>query len=319
VTQNINRAMAPREWGMLVLLSLLWGGSFFFTGVAVKALPPLTIVALRVGLAALLLLAIVRAMGLRMPRSRASWTALCGMGLLNNVVPFCLLVWGQTRIASGLAAILNATTPLWTVLVAHALMPDEKLTGRRLAGVALGFAGVVVVVGPDAVAGLQANLLAQIACLGAAASYAFAGVYGRRFTRMGLAPMPTAAGQVVVSSVMLVPAAIIVDRPWTLAAPGLPTWAAILGIATLSTALGYIIYFRLLASAGATNLLLVTFLIPVSAVVLGATVLGEQLAAWSFFGMALVGFGLLAIDGRAFAWRPHGRSLRAFAHPGRTP
>jgi drug/metabolite transporter (DMT)-like permease len=319
VTETVNHTMAPREWGMLFLLSLLWGGSFFFTGVAVKALPPLTIVALRLGLAALLLLAVARATGVRMPRDRASWTALGSMGLLNNVVPFCLLVWGQTRIASGLAAILNATTPLWTVIVAHLLTPDEKMTRERLAGVALGFVGVLVLIGPDALAGLKANLPAQIACLGATVSYAFAGVYGRRFRRMGISPMATAAGQTVASSVMLVPVAVIVDRPWTLAAPGLPTWAAIVGIAALSTALAYVIYFRILATAGATNLLLVTFLIPVSAIVLGAGVLGEQLPARDFFGMALVGLGLLAIDGRALAWRRRGRPPQTIAQPRRVP
>jgi drug/metabolite transporter (DMT)-like permease len=282
-------------------------------------LPPFTIVALRVGLAALLLLAIVRATELRMPRDRASWIALSGMAMLNNVIPFCLLVWGQTHIASGLAAILNATTPLWTVIVAHLLTPDEKMTAGRLAGVAFGLAGVVVLIGPDAVAGMQTNLLAQIACLAAAVSYAFAGVYGRRFTRIGLAPMATAAGQVVASSVILIPVALAFDRPWTLPAPGLSTWVAIAGIATLSTAVGYVIYFRLLASAGATNLLLVTFLIPVGALVLGAAVLGEQFAPRGFFGMALIGLGLVAIDGRAFAWRTGGRSPHAMAHPRRTP
>jgi len=318
VTETVNRPMAPREWGMLVLLSLLWGGSFFFTGVAVRELPPLTIVALRVGLAALLLLAIARAMGLRMPRNLAAWTALAGMGALNNAVPFCLLVWAQTRIASGLASILNATTPLWTVIVAHALTSDERMTGKRLAGVALGFAGVVILIGPDARDGLSAGLLAQLACLGAAVSYAFAGVYGRRFRRMGLAPMQTATGQVVASSVLLVPAALIVDRPWTLAMPSLPAWGALIGLAALSTALGYVLYFRILARAGATNLLLVTFLIPVSAIVLGATMLGERLAARDLYGMLVIGLGLLAIDGRALAWRPRGRAP-TIAQPRRAP
>jgi drug/metabolite transporter (DMT)-like permease len=310
--------MAPREWGMLVLLSLLWGGSFFFIGVAVRELPPLTIVVLRVGLAALILLAVVRAMGLRMPRDRSSWTAFCGMGLLNNVVPFCLVVWGQTRIASGLASILNATTPLWTVIVAHALTADERLTGRRLAGVVLGFIGVVVMIGPDTLDGLSADLLAQVACLGAAVSYAFAGVYGRRFKRMGLAPMPAATGQVVAASLMLLPVALIVDRPWTLAPPSPAGWGALLGLAALSTALAYVIYFRILASAGATNLLLVTFLIPVSAIMLGASVLGERLGLRDFLGMALIGIGLVTIDGRALTLR-HGLRPRTIREPQRLP
>jgi drug/metabolite transporter (DMT)-like permease len=302
MAESINRRMPPWDWALLVLLSLLWGGSFFFVGVAVKALPPLTIVALRVGIAALLLLGVVRAMGLVMPRDRASLIAFSSMGLLNNVIPFCLLVWGQTHIASGLAAILNATTPVWTVIVAHLLTPDEKMTGHGLAGVGLGFGGVIILVGPDAVRGMQADLWAQIACLAATVCYAFAGIYGRRFKQMGLAPMTTAAGQLVASSALLLPAAIIFDQPWTLAPPALSTWGAIVGIATLSTALGYIIYFRLLASAGAINLMLVTLLIPVSAVMLGRTVLGEELDTRSFVGMGVVGLGLLAIDGRAFTW-----------------
>jgi drug/metabolite transporter (DMT)-like permease len=301
VTETTNRAMMPREWGLIFLLSLLWGGSFFFTGVAVRELPPLTIVVLRVGLATLTLLAIVNALGLRMPRDRASWTAFAAMGLINNVAPFCLLVWGQTHIASGLASILNATTPLWTVVVAHALTPDEKMTAPRLAGVALGFVGVVVMLGPVTRAGLSENLLAQLACLGAALSYAFAGVFGRRFKRMGLAPIPTAAGQVAASSLMLLPVALAVDRPWLLAMPSLAAWGAVFGIAALSTALAYVIYFRILATAGATNLMLVTFLIPVSGIVLGAMVLGEQLERSDFFGMGLIGLGLVTIDGRVLA------------------
>jgi drug/metabolite transporter (DMT)-like permease len=318
VAESIHRLMPPRDWALLVLLSILWGGSFFFIGVAVKALPPLTIVALRLALAALLLLGVLRAMGLAMPRDRASLTAFCGMGLLNNVIPFCLLVWGQTRIASGLAAILNATTPVWTVIFAHLLTPDEKMTGHGLAGVGLGFGGVIVLVGPDAVLGMQADLWAQIACLAATVCYAFAGIYGRRFKQMGLAPMTTAVGQLVASSALLLPVAIIFDRPWNLAAPGLPTWSAIVGLAVLSTALGYVIYFRLLASAGAINLTLVTLLVPVSAVMLGRTVLGEKLATRSFVGMGLVGLGLLAIDGRAFTWWRE-QLRRAVAQSRRSP
>jgi drug/metabolite transporter (DMT)-like permease len=222
-------------------------------------------------------------------------------GLLNNVVPFCLIVWGQTRIASGLAAILTATTPLATVLVAHVLTADEKLTGRRVAGVLVGLAGVVVMIGPDALAGLGANVLAQLAVLGAAVSYAFAGIYGRRFKALGVSPIQTAAGQVTASTVMLLPIALLVDQPWTLALPGLQVWAAILGIAVLSTAFGYVLYFRILATAGATNVLLVTFLNPVTAILLGTVVLGERLELRHGLGMALIGLGLAAIDGRLFA------------------
>ena len=294
----INRTMSTPEWGMLIVLSILWGGSFFFVGVAVKALPPFTIVVMRVALAAAALWAALGAMRIAMPADRRTWAAFLGMGLLNNVVPFCLIVWGQTHIASGLAAILNATTPLFTVIVAHVLTTDEKMTGPRLAGVATGFAGIVILVGGTALREIGIDVIAQLACLAAAVSYAFAGVFGRRFKAMGVHPMATATGQVTASALVLLPAMLLVDRPWTLPMPGAATIAALLGLALLSTAIAYVLYFRILATAGATNLLLVTFLIPVSAILLGAVVLGETLEPSHFAGMALIAAGLACIDGR---------------------
>jgi drug/metabolite transporter (DMT)-like permease len=294
----INRHMNGSEWLALLLLSVLWGGSFFFAGVLVKTLPPLTIVLLRVGLAALVLNGLVMALGKRMPGGGRAWRAFFAMGLLNNAIPFCLMVWGQRHIASGLAAILNATTPISTVIVAHLLTPDEKMTGNRLLGVVIGFFGVVILIGPDALRGLGTDILAQVAVLTAAVSYAFAGVYGRRFKAMGIEPILTATGQVTASALLLLPVAMLVDRPWTLAMPPLSAWEAVAGIAVLSTALGYVLYFRILATAGATNLLLVTFLIPVSAIVMGSFGLGEQLEPRHFAGLAFIGAGLAAIDGR---------------------
>jgi drug/metabolite transporter (DMT)-like permease len=298
VTPIINRAMTPLEWGLLIALSLLWGGSFFFVGVAVQALPPFTIVALRVGIAAVVLHLVLRAVGLALPKGSKVWVAFLGMGFLNNLVPFSLLVWGQTQIPSGLAAILNATTPLFAVLVAHAFTRDEKLTRGRAAGVIIGFAGVAVMIGPGALSGIGSDVTAQIACLAAACSYGFAGVFGRRFRALGVPPLTTAAGQVTASTAMLLPFALAVERPWSLPLPGLPVWAAVAGLAVLSTALAYIIFFRILASAGAVNLALVTFLIPPSAILLGAVFLHERLEPLQFAGMALIGLGLAAIDGR---------------------
>ncbi len=296
---SINRSMTALEWALLLALSVLWGGSFFFTGIAVKELPPFTIVVLRVGLATLILHVVVRATGQRMPRGVRLWAAFFGMGLLNNVVPFSLIVWGQTHIASGLASILNATTPLFTVIVAHILTADERMTGNRLAGVLIGLVGVVVMIGPAALTGLGGgSLVAQLAVLGAAFSYSLAGIYGRRFKAMGVTPIATATGQVTASTLFLIPVALLVDQPWTLATPSTATWLALLGIAALSTALAYILYFRILATAGATNLMLVTFLIPVSAILLGSLALGERLRPEHFAGMALIGMGLAAIDGR---------------------
>jgi drug/metabolite transporter (DMT)-like permease len=223
------------------------------------------------------------------------------MGLLNNAIPFSLIVWGQSHIASGLAAILNATTPLFTVLVAHLLTTDEKLTAGRILGVIIGLAGVAIMIGGDALDTLGVNVTAQIACLAAALSYALAGVFGRRFRAMGVTPLETAAGQVTASSLVLLPMMMIVDKPWSLPVPSASTIGALVGLAALSTSLAYILYFRILATAGATNLLLVTFLIPVSAIILGTCFLDEGIHARQLLGMTLIGCGLVAIDGRP--WR----------------
>lgn len=297
----VNKSMSSLEWGMLLALSVLWGGSFFFNGVAVKELPTFTVVVGRVVLAALILLAVLRASGVSIPTSGKVWLAFFGMGFLNNVVPFTLIVWGQGHIASGVASILNATTPLFTVIVAHFLTADEKMTGNRLAGVIIGFAGVVIMIGADVLQSLGVGILAQVACLAAALSYGFAGVFGRRFRAMGVSPLATAMGQVTASSVMLLPVMLIIDKPWLLPPPSLNAIAAMIGVAALSTALAYVLYFRILATAGATNLLLVTFLIPVSAILLGILFLGEALQAKHVVGMTLIGAGLAAIDGRL--WR----------------
>jgi drug/metabolite transporter (DMT)-like permease len=228
------------------------------------------------------------------------------MGLLNNAIPFSLIVWGQQHIASGVASILNAATPLFTVLLAHVLTDDERLNAGKLAGVLIGFAGVAVLLGPQALWGGGVQLGAQLLCLLGALSFALAGIFGRRFHAMGVTPLATATGQLTASSVVMLPLALWIDRPWELAVPGAPVVVAVLALAVLSTALAYVLYFRLLASAGATNLLLVTLLIPVGAVALGVALLHEPLLPQHALGMGLIGLGLLCIDGRAgrrAAWR----------------
>ena len=294
----IKAAMGPREWGLLVTLSLVWGGSFFFVELLVGDLPPLTIVWLRVGLAALALWAFVLTLGRRPPAAPRVWGAFFVMGLINNVIPFSLIVWGQGHIASGLASILNATTPLFTVVVAGALLSDERMTAAKIAGVILGFAGTVVMIGPDLLAGLGDQVWAQLAILGAATSYAFAGTFGRRFKRLEIDPILTAAGQVTASAIILTPVVWWAEgfpAPADLA-PG--NWAALLGLALLSTSFAYVLFFKILESAGAANLSLVTFLVPVSAILLGVAFLGETLAPVHFAGMALIALGLAVIDGR---------------------
>src|SRR4051812_23777060 len=202
----VHARMTAAEWALLVGLSVLWGGSFLFVGVAVAELPPLTIVVARVALGAAALLVALRFMGVALPRERRVWVAFLGMGVLNNAIPFTLIAWGQSHIASGVASILNATTPLFTVVVAHWLTADERMSARKLAGVAIGFGGVAVMIGGAALRTLGVDVLAQLAVLAAAISYAFAGVYGRRFKAMGVAPAATAAGMLTVSTLLLLPA-----------------------------------------------------------------------------------------------------------------
>ena len=283
--------MSGSDWLRLLALSLLWGGSFFFVQVAVPVLPALTIVVIRVGLAAVVLALVLPVLRVRFPSGVRVWAALAVMGLMNNVIPFTLFVMAQGQITSGLASILNATT--------HVATRDERLTLAKGVGVLVGFAGVAVMMGG---AFGEGTIWAQAAGLGAALSYALAGVWGRRFRTYGLAPLSTALGQVAMATVMLVPIVALVDQPWTLALPDWPVIAALIGLATLSTALAYALYFGLIASAGAVNAFLVTFLVPVSAIGLGVLILGEALLPRQVAGMALIALGLAAIDGRAGRW-----------------
>ena len=307
------RPMTPFEWGLLLLLSVLWGGSFFFVGLAVKQLPPFTIVALRVSVAAALLWLTAPATGLSPQRMRVQIGPLLVLGLLNNAIPFVLIVWGQTHLASGVASILNASTPVITVVAAHFLTTTERLNARKLAGALFGFFGVAAMIAPDLAHGLRQDLLAELAILGAALAYALSSLYGRRFRAAGLAPIDVATGQMTASSLMLVPLALMVDRPWTLPAPSLEVTCAVIGLAALSTALAYVVYFRILAGAGATNVVLVTLLVPATSILLGALRLGERLAPRDFLGLALIAVGLALIDGRPV--HAIGRRLACFRRP----
>ncbi|HUT51513.1 MAG TPA: DMT family transporter [Alphaproteobacteria bacterium] len=303
--------MTLREWSLLGILSVLWGGSFFFVAIAVKEVPPFTVVLGRVGIAAIVLFAVLRLTGEAIPTRREALAAFLIMGLLNNLIPFGLFFWAQTSISGGLASILNAMTPIFSIVVAHFVLADERLTIGKAAGVILGLLGVVVLIGADALSGISIATLGMVACLGAALSYGFASVYGRRFRTLGISSRAGACGQLIASTAMVTPIALIADRPWTLPAPSMAAVLAILALAVASTALAYVIYFRLLATSGAVNAALVTFLIPVSAILLGTTILGEKLAAQHIAGMALIAAGLLAVDGRL------GRAARRrMARPG---
>lgn len=294
----INQQMSALDIAMLAALSILWGGSFFFIEILVGYLPPLTIVTFRVALAALALWAIILVRKLPLPKTAQQWRSLLVVGLFNNALPFCLIVWGQTQINAGLASIFNATTPFFTVLVAGALLADERITKHKLVGVIIGIIGTVIIIGPSALKGVTGSMLGQIAVIGAAISYAFAGVYSRRFKKWELSPMIIATGQVTMATLILTPLMLLVDKPWVSFSMPFNAVMAIIGLALFSTVLAYTLYFRLLASAGATNAALVTFLIPISAILLGVTFLGETFTSIQAIGMVLIGAGLLVMDGR---------------------
>ncbi len=298
----INTTMQARDWLLLSILSVLWGGSFFFMAVALRELPPLTIIAVRVSGAAIVLWGLCLISAQPILRSLRSWRALLIMGILNTALPFSFIIWGQQYIASGLASILNATTPIFAVLIAGVFLSDERITTAKLAGVLCGFAGVIVLMGPAAISGFNTNILAQLSILGAASCYGFAGTYGRKIKGIGLAPLPAATGQLTMAALILLPLAWLLESPaLAISAASITVWAVLAALTLLSTALAYIIYFRVLATSGATNVLLVTFLVPVTSIVLGSFILGENLSIEHFIGMGIIGMGLALIDGRLFS------------------
>ena len=297
-----------RDWSLLGLLSVLWGGTFFFNGVVLKELPPLTVVFLRVTVAALILLPLLRLYKVRFPDSPSGWAPYVAIGLFNNVLPFSLVVMGQTYVPSGLASILNATTPLFTVVV-MAVAGEEKLHARRIAGVVAGLLGVIILQGGGF--GLESGQgLGILLCLAGAFSYGLAALLARRLLSDS-PPLGTAAFQLLASAAMMTIVAGLVERPWQLPMPGATTWLAVVGLAGLSTALAYIVFFQILRRSGATNVMLVTLLIPVTAILLGVLVLGEKISAREIVGAIVIGSALLVIDGRALKLFQRRRSFRS--------
>ncbi len=297
----IRAQMNQGDWLVLLLLALIWGCAFFFIDIAVRHVPPLTYVWLRLTIGAAGLWSYVLIRGERMNLPRQVWGSILLLALLNNALPFALFGWSQTHIASGLASILNATTPIWGVVVAHLLTHDERMSPRKAAGVLLGFGGVAVMIGPSLLSSLGTSALAEIACVVASLSYALAAVWARRFKRLGISPLSVTTGQLTAGALMMLPVSMLFDRPWSHALPPLSAWAAIGALALLCTALGYVLYFRLIERAGATNALLVTLLVPPVAILLGGLFLGETLAPQDFGGLALIALGLAAIDGRVLS------------------
>lgn len=290
--------MNRSDWLVLAILALLWGGAFFFIGVAVRHVQPLTYVWLRLTIAALALWIYVHLSDEQLSLPKEAWGSVFLLAILNNALPFALFGWSQTHIGSGLASILNATTPIWGVVVAHVFTRDERMSTGKVAGLLLGIGGVATMIGPSLLSDVGSSTLAELACLAAALSYAVAAVWARRFRRQGISPLAVATGQLTAGAIAMLPLSMIVEHPWQSSPPPLTAWAAIVALALLCTALGYVLYFRLIATAGATNALLVTLLVPPVAILLGALFLGETLALKDFEGLALIVLGLAAIDGR---------------------
>jgi drug/metabolite transporter (DMT)-like permease len=303
-----------RSWILLAILALLWSASFIFIKVGAAEIPILTLVLLRVGLAALVLNGLVILSRRSYPARPATLASYLVMGILNNVVPFVLIVYATAHLGAGAASILNATAPIFTLLVAHVATRDEKITAAKLTGILFGFMGVAAMANPGAVTGLGGDLVAVAAMLGATFCYGLSAVYGRRFS--GIDPIVSATCQLSASTLILLPLALIADKPFALPMPGLIAIGAVLGLALLATALAYVIFYALIARAGGTNTMLVTLLIPVGGVFFGWLLLGESFTAAEAAGMTLIGLGLIVIDGRALA-RIRGRAqvVRPAAEP----
>jgi drug/metabolite transporter (DMT)-like permease len=295
----INIVMTRGDWALLLVLALIWGAAFFFIHVAVAHVAPLTYVWQRLTIAAAGLHAWMRFKGEKLSLPLPVWGAMLVLALLNNVIPFALFGWAQQHIASGLASILNATTPIWGVVVAHIATSDERMTPAKLIGVVIGFVGVATMIGPDLLASGD-SLLPQLACIAASLCYALAGVWARRFKPMGLKPLKVATAQLLVGALIMTPVSLTVSQPWIGGSPSLAALGAIAVLALACTALGYVLYFRLIDSAGATNATLVTLLVPPFAILLGALFLGEVLTGGQFMGFAFTALGLAVIDGRLF-------------------
>jgi drug/metabolite transporter (DMT)-like permease len=294
ITTRIN----PTVWALLLILGILWGGSFFFARIAVAEIPPLWLVFLRVSIAASALHLYLMARGQWQMFRSSPFMPFLALGLLNNAIPFSLIFTGQTVIGAGLASILNATTPFLTVIVANVLTRDEKATSNKIAGTLLGIIGAILIVDPVNAIRTNAPLWAYLAVIGAAMSYAFAGVYAKRFK--GVSPVVITTGQLTGSTLLILPAALLVHGAPTVSQWHVTSWLAAITLALACTAFAYTLFFRIIALSGATTVSLVTLLVPVSAVLLGAIFLGERLAFHEFGGMALIFVGLLVINGRSF-------------------
>lgn len=295
-TQTLDTASAApnraTEITLLLVLATLWGGSYTFIKLGVETIPPLTLIAARTLIAGLILLAVIRWRGLRMPRDLVAWRRFLTQALLNSVVPFTLITWAERSVDAGLASILNGTTPVFVFLISLVLMPRRRPDWRKGLGVAAGVAGISLIVGVDAFSGLGSQAVPQLAIVAATVAYAFAALFGRHFT--GMDPLLPAAGSMLTGTALLIPAALIVDKPWTLA-PSQESVLALLALSVISTALAFAIYFRLIRTLGSVGTTAVSYLrVPVG-VAIGFVFLGERLQPTAWIGLALVVLGVLSM------------------------
>jgi drug/metabolite transporter (DMT)-like permease len=301
-------AMSGRGWMWLGLLSLIWGSGFLLTTIAVRDMPPATSILIRLVLATAVLAPLLRRRRLALPRGLRGWTPFLVLGLLNTTLPFTLNAWSLTRIDSGIAGILTATVPIFTVIVAHLATRDERATGAKVTGIGLGMAGVVLILGMDADALTSGSTAGKLAVLLASVLYGMGAVYARSL--QGIPPLMLAFGQIVTSVLYLTPFVLVVDRPWEATTWGAGTLAAIVALGVFGSAAAYLIFYSLLTTSGAIAASLVAYLIPLVAVVLGVLFLDERLLGQHVAGMVLILSAMALIDGRLVQRLANGRRLR---------
>ncbi len=299
LSQTSNASVSNQNWALLLLLSVLWGGSFLFVGIAVKELPALLIVFARVSIAAAVLVPVHLLMQGALPRDPKRWMALAGMSVFNNVIPFTAIVYGQHYITAGLASVINATTPLFGAMF-MALAAVESLTGRKIAGLLLGLAGVIVLKGVG-FGDLNQETIGILAVVCASASYGISALWAKK-NLAGIPPVTSATCQLLSSTVMMAILVLMFSDPGQYRSVSVGTWAALIGLAILSTSIAYLIFFRIIAAAGASVVLLVTMIIPVPAVIMGAVFLGERLSLREILGAFMICAGLMVIDGKFLRW-----------------
>lgn len=307
-TVSAGLVMTSRDWALLAMCAVFWGSAYTFNKVIVTELPALTITAARLVIAASFLTLLATLQGVRLPPFGRQWHAFFVFTLFSNVVPFLFVLRGQRETASGLAAVIGATTPLFVILLAHVFTTDERMQGRKVAGVLVGMAGVAVVVGADALAGWSSGLAAKLSLVFAAFLYAVGAVYSKRI--VGLPPIAMAAMQMICGMVIALPLAMLIDQPWSLPQPSRKVVLAIIGTAIIGSSLSAIAYFHILKRAGATNAMLVTLLVPITPILLGGLLFGERLLWREVIGAAIIGAALLLIDGRPLRWL-----MRQFSGP----